>query len=155
MFEEQLNLPYGVAVDGAGAIYVTDVGDQRVYKSFGDALGYFGSAGRFISPIGVAVDKIAGYVYVVDSNQHHVFKFSNAGTLITTWGGLGSGDGQFNLPAGVAVDSDGNIYVTDFYNQRFQKFSSEGVFLSKTTIGQLTSPRGIAVDSAGSSSNRC
>ena len=41
------------------------------------------------------------------------------------------GDGQFNAPAGVAVASDGSVYVTDSGNHRIQKFTSEGVFVSK------------------------
>ena len=62
------------------------------------------------------------------------------------------GDGQFNAPAGVAVASDGSVYVTDSGNHRIQKFTSEGVFVSKwgtegTGDGQFIQPATVAVAS--------
>ncbi len=47
------------------------------------------------------------------------------------WGSRGSADGQFNNPRGIAVDSDGNVYVADSGNNRIQKFSRFGTFLKK------------------------
>lgn len=72
----------------------------------------------------------------------------------TAWGSLGSGDGQFNNPAGIVVDSSGNIFVADFYNHRIQKFTSSGVFITKwgsqgSGNGQFDRPEGVAVDSSG------
>ena len=62
------------------------------------------------------------------------------------------GDGQFTAPAGVAVASDGSVYVTDSGNHRIQKFTSEGVFVSKwgtegTGDGQFIQPATVAVAS--------
>src|SRR4030042_1741132 len=51
--------------------------------------------------------------------------------FVTKWGSPGSGDGQFNYPAGVAVDSSGNVYVADLGNHRIQKFDSSGGFITK------------------------
>ena len=67
----------------------------------------------------------------------------------------GEGDGEFRFPAGVAVASDGSVYVSDPYNNRIQKFTSEGVFVSKwgtrgTGDGEFWSPEGISVASDGS-----
>jgi DNA-binding beta-propeller fold protein YncE len=47
------------------------------------------------------------------------------------WGTFGTNDGQFRSPWGIAVDSDGNVYVADGNNYRIQKFNSKGVFLDK------------------------
>lgn len=70
------------------------------------------------------------------------------------FGTTGSGDGQFSLPIGVAVDSSGNVYVADFGNYRIQKFDSSGAFVSQiggsgTGDGQFSVPYDIAVDSSG------
>jgi len=75
-------------------------------------------------------------------------------TFVTKWGSEGSGDGQFKIPSGVAVDSSGNVYVADMQNNRIQKFSSDGTFLTKWGSegygdGQFGSPKGVAVDSSG------
>ena len=67
---------------------------------------------------------------------------------------MGSGDGQFNYPYGVAVDSSGNVYVADTDNHRIQKFDSSGGFITKwgsygSGDGQFDYPSGVAVDSSG------
>ena len=74
--------------------------------------------------------------------------------FVTKWGTYGSGDGQFLGPSGIAVDSTGNVYVTDNQNNRIQKFSSDGTFLAKwgtygSGDGQFQFPTDIAVDSSG------
>ena len=95
-----------------------------------------------------------------DTGNHRIQKFNSSGTFITKWGatllGLpvaGTGDGEFNLPAGVATDSSSNVYVADTNNNRIQKFNSTGGFLTKwgtsgSGNGQFTLPQGIATDSS-------
>ena len=80
----------------------------------------------------------------------HTYQF------IAQWGSHGTGDGQFDTPRGIAVDSSGNVYVVDVINGRIQKFTSTGSFLTKwgksgTGDGQFISPylNGIAIDSYG------
>lgn len=74
--------------------------------------------------------------------------------FVTKWGSNGTGDGQFNAPYGVAVDTTGNIYAIDYgYNSRIQKFSSDGTFITKWGSngegdGLFNYPYGIAVDSS-------
>ena len=65
------------------------------------------------------------YVSYSDSIQ----KFTANGIFITKWGSEGSGNGQFNYPEGIAIDSSGNVYVAD--GNRIQKFTSNGTFITK------------------------
>src|SRR5205823_1205028 len=69
--------------------------------------------GQFAYPGGVAVDG-SGNVFVADTGNDRVQKFTNTGTFLTKWGSPGTGDGQFSLPEGVAVDGSGNVFVTDW-----------------------------------------
>ena len=71
---------------------------------------------------------------------------NTAPTYLTQWGSTGSGNGQFSSPVSVAADSSGNLYVTESTNNRVQKFTSDGVYL--TQWGSLSIPFGIAVDSS-------
>jgi hypothetical protein len=71
-----------------------------------------------------------------------------------TWGSYGSGNGQLDWPFGVAVDSSGNVYVADPWNNLVQKFTSAGAFLTQWGgfgwgKGQFDYPEGVAVDSSG------
>ena len=77
-------------------------------------------AGQFKYPYSVAVDG-SGNVYVADTENHRIQKFGPDGTFLTQWGSLGSGDGEFNRPYGVAVEG-GFVYVADTNNHRIQKF---------------------------------
>ena len=115
--------------------------------------------GQFSEPRGIAVAAY-GSVYVVDSANHCVQKFSADGTLLKRWGEHGNGAGQFEQPWGVAVGPDGSVYVADTWNHRIQKFDADGNFLlmwgsfGQTTLasgleGQFWGPRGLAVDAAG------
>lgn len=122
--------------------------------TFLQAWGSAGSApGQFLGPGGTAVDA-DGNVYVTDSGNHRVQKFSRSGALILTWGSFGTGDGQFNGPWGIAVDRSGNVYVGDLNNHRIEKFTSQGVFLTKwgafgSGNGQFNGPYGVATDADG------
>ncbi len=73
--------------------------------------------------------------------------------FVTKWGSKGENEGQFNCPSGLAVDLNGNIYVSDSYNYRIQKFDSTGKFITKWPVslvnGQLFYPSRIAIDLKG------
>ena len=160
----QFNGPAAVAVDSSGNVYVGDPGNSRIQKfdSNGNYLtkwGNYGSGdGQFRTdygggPWGIAVDS-GGNVYVGsfysyggNAIDHRIQKFDSNGNFITKWGVRGSGNGQFNNPSGVAVDSSGNVYVADYWNFRIQKFDSNGNFITKW--GSFEYTQGVAVDSGG------
>jgi DNA-binding beta-propeller fold protein YncE len=75
-------------------------------------------------------------------------------SFLLAWGSPGSSAGQFIEPSGVAVDSSGNVYVTDLLNNRVEKFTGSGTFITQwgsqgSGAGQFEDPHGIAVDSSG------
>src|SRR5437762_364528 len=86
--------------------------------------------GQFYYPVSVAVDG-SGHVYVADYNvggteNHRVQEFTSTGAYLRQWGTLGSGNGQFYNPGGVAADGSGHVYVGDTQNHRIQTFASDG-----------------------------
>ncbi|MEO6924108.1 MAG: hypothetical protein ABI142_09800, partial [Bryocella sp.] len=93
-----------------------------------------GSAARFFRPYGLAVDAV-GSVYVADTYNSTIRKITSDGvvtTLAGTAGSIGSTDGtgsaaRFDLPGGVALDSNGNVYVADTYNSTIRKITPAGV----------------------------
>ncbi|HZN58582.1 MAG TPA: SMP-30/gluconolactonase/LRE family protein [Planctomycetota bacterium] len=69
-------------------------------------------------------------------------------TFVKAWGQKGAADGQFDAPIGIAINGKDEIYITDFRNDRVQKFDAEGKFLGKFAVEDKT-PGGIAVDRHG------
>ncbi|MGA2617644.1 MAG: SMP-30/gluconolactonase/LRE family protein [Thermoguttaceae bacterium] len=157
----------GLAVERTGNVFATvrtknsrEVQQFSAAGTFVNAWGSIGTlAGQFCSPNGIALDR-EGNLYIAESSawgtgsSHRVQKFTLAGKFLATWGTEGSGDGQFNLPVGIALDGRGNVYVADTYNSRVQKFTPDGRFLGKWGSygyepGQLDCPQGIALDRAG------
>lgn len=82
----------------------------------------------FCWPESVAIDG-DGNVYVADSNNDRIQKFSSTGAFIAKWGSAGNGDGQFNDPTGISIDGNWNVYVADSGNNRIQKFTSSGALM--------------------------
>ncbi len=138
---------------GAGLFGARSVGADNLPVCF-RAWGTYGSGvSQFIYPQSVALDS-AGNVYVADTDNSRIQKFTSAGVYITQWGSEGTGPDQLDYPHGVAVDSAGNVYVADTNNSRIVKFTSTGMPLAQwgsygVAHGEFNHPYGVAVDSAG------
>ena len=98
----------------------------------------------FRNPTDLAVTP-TGEMYVTDGyGNARVHKFSADGTLLFSWGEPGSGPGEFNVPHGIVLDSEGRVYVADCENNRIQIFSPDGDFITEWT--GVTHPLGLAID---------
>ncbi|MGA3236246.1 MAG: hypothetical protein ABSG03_08085 [Bryobacteraceae bacterium] len=178
----QLNNPYGVAVDSAGNLYIADTLNQRVRKVANGVIatiagngteGYSGDNGPATSaqlgtPLGIAVDS-AGSLYIAERDNERIRKVVSG--VIATVAGNGmegfSGDNgpatsaELQGPEGAAVDSAGNLYIADVYNDRIRKVT-KGVITTVagggTPVGgngpatgvQFGYPAAVALDSSGS-----
>jgi tripartite motif-containing protein 71 len=129
-----------------------------------------GQQGQFHYPFGIAIDQTSGNVYVADTFNQRIEKFTDTGEYIRTWGtpciiGTGQGcidedgpgplligSGEFYYLFGIAIDqTSGNVYVADTGNNRIQVFTRTGNFIGAwgsfgTDNGQLYNPFGIAID---------
>ena len=157
--DAELSLPAGVAVDNAGDLFIADTGNnciREVHAATGiittvagnGTAGYRGddglaTAAELNAPWDVAVDS-AGDLFIGDANNHCLREVNAATGIITTVAGNGtpgySGDGgravtaQFgtgNGTLGVALDSDGNLYVADAGNNRIREVSDSS---QRTTL---------------------
>jgi len=96
---------------------------------------------------------VHGYHGAVNGYTLDMTTYSPGATYQRQWGSLGTGNGQFYYPMGTVIDSNNDVYVADYNNNRVQKFNSAGTYISKfgtqgTGNGQFNNPAGVAVDSA-------
>ena len=185
--QSPLFLPIGGAADAAGNLILSDSNNQRIRMVnaatgmistvAGNGTPGFGGDGgpatsaQLANCEGIAQDS-AGNLYVADTFNRRIRKITPAGIISTVAGnGLNSfsGDGgpainaALGGPEGVAVDSQGNLYIADTLNQRVRKVSSSGVITTiagdgipgytgdgvPSNASQLNTPRRVVLDSAG------
>jgi trimeric autotransporter adhesin len=158
--------PAGVAVDGAGNVYVADTGHSRIarispqgdianFVGDGTQGNYWGDGGKATDagiyyPLGVIADN-SGNLYVSDSSNSRLRKVAPDGT-ISTFAGTGvsgySGDGgpataaQLKAPAGLALDASGNLYIADWLDNRIRKVSTDGSISTVAGRGDAVPPLG-------------
>jgi uncharacterized protein (TIGR03437 family) len=145
-----LSLPYGIAVDGSGSLYIADNGNNAVRKvspagvittiAGNGKKGFSGDGGpataaQLNGPEGITLDS-AGNLYIADTGNNSVRMISPAGT-ITTVAGTGdpgyAGDGgtalssQLNGPESVTTDAAGNLYIADYGNNVVRKVSRSNI----------------------------
>ena len=168
--------PTGITIDSQGNIYVSEFYNHRVQKftsdwvfvtKWGKNNGMGGQTstgsdnGEFNYPIGLAADRF-NCIYVADTNNHRIQKFTSNGNFLLKIGkngvgGRGSGNMEFNTPCGISCDLSGRLYVAEVGNNRIQKFTPSGVFMLKmgrnngdgssgSENGEFNSPRAVVVD---------
>jgi len=149
----QFGAPNGIAVDHTGNIYVADAGNHRVEKLSADGkliAEWRGPGAGFYGPRRIAIGP-DNSIYVVDQGRTRIVRFAPDGEILSVWGTKGSGDGQFDDPASVAVDPTANkVYVADPRNKRIQVFDSDGKFLTKWIVPEWGGSYGfedLAIDS--------
>lgn len=174
----ELRFPFGVAVDGAGNLFISDSANYVIRRvdltsgiittvaGTGDR-GFRGDGGLAIraqlaGPQGLAVDQ-SGNLFIADRDNNRVRRVDAATGIIATVAGTGtvgfSGDGgpatsaRLAFPGGVAVDSAGNLFIADTDNDRIRRVDAQTSVIT-TVAGpeasaEIQSPQGVAVDSAG------
>ncbi len=140
----EFNAPGGVAVADNGDLYVADFYNQRVQhleadgafvRQWGETELPGARAGQFIYPTDVTLGS-DGTLFVADGYADRVQVFGPDGGFLRKWGGpfavniYGPFNGWFATVTSIALDSEGNVFVSDFYNHRVQKFTQDGTFLS-------------------------
>jgi predicted membrane-bound mannosyltransferase/DNA-binding beta-propeller fold protein YncE len=162
-----LNAPRSLAFAPDGTFYVADSQNHRIvhleadgtiinsWGSFADGIAIPAPIGSFNEPWGLAVG-LDGSVYVSDTWNHRIQKFTADGQPVTSWGQYGQSDQQYGFwgPRGVAVDAEGNVYVADTGNKRIVVFDADGDYLTEfgsagLDPGQFDEPVGVAIDADG------
>ena len=163
-----LNAPRSIAAGLNDDLYIADSRNHRIlhissdgtllneWGTFADILSGDAPLGTFNEPWGVAVGP-DGSVYVTDTWNHRVQKFTRDGRPIKTWGQYGQpvienpeSASFFWGPRGIAVDSSGHVYVADTGNKRIVIFDADGKYLTEFGTagldpGQFDEPVGVAV----------
>lgn len=162
-----LNAPRSLAFAKDGTLYVADSRNHRIihldeqgnilheWGSFADGVSVPLGDGTFNEPWGVAVGP-DGSVYVTDTWNHRIEKFTRDGKFIKAWGTFGQGETpeSFYGPRGIAVGADGKVYVVDTGNKRVVIFDANGNYITEFggagfDPGLFDEPVGIAVDKNG------
>ena len=151
-----------IAPDGKGnvVVFVRAMPFFRAFTREGKFVKSWGDANLFTEPHSLLYDR-EGFLWTTDSNAHVVYKFDAGGKVLLTLGKKGmAGDNAsqelFNRPNAVAIATNGDIYVSDGYNNsRVVHFNKEGKFIriiggtKGAEPGQLQLPHGVVVDSQG------
>ena len=163
-----LNAPRAIAPGLNADLYIADSRNHRIlhiasdgsllhqWGSFADAFSGDAPIGTFNEPWGIAVGP-DGSVYVSDTWNHRIQKFTEDGTPVKMWGqygqplpGVPESAGSFWGPRGIAVDGNGNVLVADTGNKRIVVFDKDGNYITEFGTagfdpGQFDEPVGVAV----------
>jgi DNA-binding beta-propeller fold protein YncE len=159
-FEAHFEWINGLAIDDDDRLFVTDGKLHHVLVFSPKHEMQDQITEGLVDPVGVAIDTTNRFLYVVDTQQDQVIVYDADSYKLLRRIGTGgknhtlTSQGDFGAPQGVAVDADGNVYVTDTLNDRVEVFDADGSFIS--TFGKngdgpgfFERPKGIAVDGDG------
>jgi DNA-binding beta-propeller fold protein YncE len=159
-YEAHFQLINGLAIDDGDRLFVSDGKLRRVLVFNSKHVVEGQIAEGLVDPVGLAIDTENRLLYVVDTQQDQVMVYDADSWKLLRRIGTGGKDhflttpGDFGAPSNVAVDKNGNVYVTDTMNDRVEIFDADGNFIS--TFGQngdgpgyFARPKGIAVDCDG------
>lgn len=159
----EFNMPHGVAVDDKDNIYVVDKLNSRIQK-FSPSCKHLASVGKkgygpleFDWPKAISIHPHTRNVYVTEANNHRVQILKPDLTFIRMIGAvdkdgkpkMGTGEGEFNTPLGVAFDKAGRVYITDGPNDRIQVFTEGGDYITQfgdKGDGKLRFPSVVCID---------
>lgn len=163
----QFQGPRDLVVASDGSLYVADTGNHRiqhlaqdgtlihVWGSFADAAAVLAQGGTFNQPWGIALGP-DGSVYVADTWNHRIQKFTASGEFVKMWGVFDQSEAPnaFWGPRDVAVDAQGRVFVTDTGNKRVSVYDADGNFLTRfgsegLAPGQFDENVGLALSSTG------
>lgn len=140
-----------------GAVAAIPILARRSHERYA-AVGTWGregsGPGEFRAPIGIAVDD-SGYVYVTDSGNDRIQKFTADGEFLAAWGKSGTGPGELRRPMHITLGPDGLLYAAEYLNDRIQIFGRDGTplgMVSEDTVtagGELDAPGGAALAPGG------
>jgi len=180
----QLLSPQGIALDGQGNLYIADTGNNRVRRIAADGTistvagtgiadqapdGTPATQATLNAPTGVAIDGSGG-VYVQEADR--ILKILGDATIRTVAGavyasgfngdGIPAASALLDSPSGIALDAAGNVYISDYDNERVRKVGADGIITTiagtgaegfsgngSATSSQLSGPAGLAADAAG------
>ena len=133
-------MPHGLTVDKENNIWVTDAGLHQVFKfnhkgqllmKLGEAKVSGSDSAHFNKPTDIAVAG-DGSFYVSDGyGNSRVIKFSPTGKYLFQWGKKGNKESEFEIPHGICLNKEGNVFVADRENCRIQEFDSNGIFIKQ------------------------
>jgi uncharacterized protein (TIGR03663 family) len=133
-------------------VYIADTGNKRILQldRQGKKIRAWGAegreAGRFVEPVGIAVDA-TGQVHVADTGNHRVQVFDASGTYLREFPVVGWKD--FYTEPYIAVGADGSVYVSDASAQRVARYDASGKLARSWMAPGMTQPTGISVDPLG------
>ena len=138
----------GLALDESfEKVYVVDLANTRIHVlSFkGDFLSYFGEK-DLMGPWGIAVTE--EFIYITDLPQHILLKYSKPDLkLIHKTGSKGAKDGELDWPEGLAVDTNGDVYIADHFNHRISVFSGDLNFKHNIGKEKVRQPKDVKLTS--------